>query len=40
MKRWVVGILTAALSVLAFQSVAGATWFWGYQPEVPQSLKK
>jgi len=40
MKRWVVAVLTTALSVLAMQSVAGATWFFGYQPEVPSALKK
>lgn len=38
-KRWIVAALTAILSVLALQSVAGATWIFGYQPEVPASLK-
>lgn len=40
MRRFLVGLLTAALSVLALQSVAGATWIVGYQPEVPESLKR
>jgi cyclic lactone autoinducer peptide len=38
-KRWIVAALTTILTVLAVQSVAGATFIWGYQPEVPASLK-
>ncbi|CEP67977.1 Staphylococcal AgrD [Moorella glycerini] len=40
MKRVLVILAAALLSLLAFANVAAATGPWSYQPEVPDKLLK
>ncbi|GAW91432.1 AgrD family cyclic lactone autoinducer peptide [Calderihabitans maritimus] len=40
MKRVVLTLAAAVLTLLAFANVAAATGFWSYQPEVPDKLLK
>ena len=39
MKR-ILAIVVALLTWIAFASVAAATGIYGYQPEIPKTLKK
>lgn len=40
MRKFVLSIIMSALSVLAFASMASACHLWGYQPNVPASMRK
>lgn len=40
MKRIMISVVAAILTLLAFANVAFATGSWGYQPEVPNKLLK
>lgn len=40
MKKVLVSLCAAALTILALANVAAATGSFGYQPELPSALKK
>ncbi|MGI6711221.1 MAG: cyclic lactone autoinducer peptide [Bacillota bacterium] len=40
MKRIIVSLFTTFFTLLALANVAGACSSWGYQPEIPPSLRK
>ncbi len=40
MKKLFAAAIAAGLAVIAFSSVAGACFLWGYQPKTPACLRK
>jgi len=39
MRRILIGLMTAALTIMALANIASACGPWAYQPEVPERFK-
>lgn len=40
MKKLILGAIVTGLGIIACASVAGACWWYGYQPKTPACLRK
>ena len=40
MKKTILMLMATLATVIAVSGSAGACWYWGYQPKMPESLKR